>query len=373
MTTKDRKPKPRAKYIYRWREAGVQRQQSFDRKEDRDAFELELRRMRQVDGLVAIHKDVTLNEFFETYWELHGIPNLEASTRPQYKGAWLRHVRPRLGRYKLRQLTPEVVGDFKAQLQRDGVGDPTIIKALTVLQSVMSLAVRHRRLARNPVDEVRKPNQSPARQVDPVSPELVEQMRSRLSPRDAVMVSVLGYAGLRPEELLALEWADVAETKIFVHQKNVAGEIKPYTKTRRNRTVDLLAPLAQDLREYRVASGRRRGLLFPAADGEPMREHDWRNWRRRKYQPVARKVGLPSPRPYDLRGSFVSLLVWEGRNLLEVARQAGHSVQICEDHYARIFNDFDPAKRTSAIDAIATARDAVARGGTLFDVADLRS
>ena len=38
--------------------------------------------------------------------------------------------------------------------------------------------------------------------------------------------------------------------------------------------------------------------------------------------------------PYDLRASFVSLLVWEGRTMLEVAAQAGHGVDVCEIHYS---------------------------------------
>jgi hypothetical protein len=58
-----------------------------------------------------------------------------------------------------------------------------------------------------------------------------------------------------------------------------------------------------------------------------------------------------------------------GLQLLEVARWAGHSVQTCDRYYAAIFDDVDMAKRTSATEAIAKARDKVARGEhTLFDV-----
>jgi hypothetical protein len=65
--------------------------------------------------------------------------------------------------------------------------------------------------------------------------------------------------------------------------------------------------------------------------------------------------------PYDLRGSFVSLLAWEGQNMLEVARQAGHPVAICERHYAGIFEDYYRANRTSAEAAIRAAREAGVR------------
>jgi hypothetical protein len=97
--------------------------------------------------------------------------------------------------------------------------------------------------------------------------------------------------------------------------------------------------------------------VLPRTDGEPWRDHDYRNWRRRVYQPSAATLGLASGVPYDLRGSFVSLLAWEGQNMLEVARQAGHSLAICERHYAGIFEDYDPANRTSAEAVSRAARD----------------
>jgi integrase len=191
----------------------------------------------------------------------------------------------------------------------------------------------------------------------PVPPTMVEQLRARLGPADALMVSVLAYAGLRPQELLALQWNDIHERAILVRRKNVDGQLYPYTKTRQNRRVKLLAPLAGDLRAWKLATGRRDGLVVPRTDGEPWRDHDYRNWRRRVYRPAAATVGLASGVPYDLRGSFVSLLAWEGQNMLEVARQAGHSVAICERHYAGIFEDYDPANRTSAETAIRAARE----------------
>ena len=101
---------------------------------------------------------------------------------------------------------------------------------------------------------------------------------------------------------------------------------------------------------------------MPRTDGQPWRDHDYRNWRRRVYKPHAAAVGLTSGVPYDLRGSFASLLAWEGQTMLEVARQAGHSVAICERHYAGIFEDYDPAQRTSAEAAIRAAREPGVRG-----------
>jgi len=172
------------------------------------------------------------------------------------------------------------------------------------------------------------------------------------------LVSVLAYGGLRPSEALGLRWQNVGDRTILVEGGVVLGEERD-TKTRRARTIRLLSPLAQDLREWRMALGRPsdRELVFPRRDGQPWRDMDYRNWRKRVYRPAAAKAGIEQPQPYDLRHSFVSLLIHEGVPVLEVARQAGHSATVCLSTYAHVFEEFDPSERTNAEEAIRAARD----------------
>jgi hypothetical protein len=72
--------------------------------------------------------------------------------------------------------------------------------------------------------------------------------------------------------------------------------------------------------------------------------------------PACRAIGLEKARPYDLRHSFVSLLIHEGRSVVEVARQAGHLPTMTLDVYAHVFDEFDVSERVSAEDQIAQAR-----------------
>ena len=51
-------------------------------------------------------------------------------------------------------------------------------------------------------------------------------MRAASSPRDATLISVLAYAGLRPGEALALQWRDVREQTILVERAISLGEEK---------------------------------------------------------------------------------------------------------------------------------------------------
>jgi hypothetical protein len=54
-----------------------------------------MRRRRQL-GQAAVPEDVPLSEFVETYWRVHAVPNLAASTRDFYARAWANHIMPRL-------------------------------------------------------------------------------------------------------------------------------------------------------------------------------------------------------------------------------------------------------------------------------------
>jgi integrase len=99
--------------------------------------------------------------------------------------------------------------------------------------------------------------------------------------------------------------------------------------------------------------------VFPRADGGEWSESDRRNWRRRIFQPACERAGLGAHvRPYDLRHSFVSLLIHEGRSVVDVARQAGHSPQTCLSTYAHVLDEFDPSERVPAEQAIRAAREA---------------
>ena len=343
----------------RWREAGRERSRTVDRKRDAEHLDAEIKRMRRLGPLVELDSGtVTLLHFAETWWEARA-RHLAPMTQRQYAEVLDLHVIRRLGQHQLRTLSPAVIDDFKSGLERDGTGRATVLKALTVLSSICRYAVVRGEMAMNPVRQVPKPRQRGAsRRVRPLSPATIERIRAVLPLRDATLVSLLGYAGLRPSEALALRWLHVRTQTLLVETAVVLGEERGETKTDRARTVRLLDPLARDLSELQLASGRPGGreLLFRRPDGNPWQDHDYRNWRKRRFAPAALAAGVERPRPYELRHSFVSLLIQEGVSIVEVARQAGHSPSICLRTYAHVFDEFDPTERVPASEQIRQAR-----------------
>jgi integrase len=203
-------------------------------------------------------------------------------------------------------------------------------------------------IASNPAAYLEQPSHRKA-PVKPLEVDEIERIRRALLADgqlgDATLVSVLAYAGLRPyNEALAIGWEHLTDGRLLVERKLVDGRLKPGTKTDKARSVRVLAPLAQDLNEWRIGRGRpASGLVFPRRDGEPWTEHDYSNWRRRVFR------RLTPVRPYDLRHTFASLLLWEGQPITFVAQQLGHSPQTCLSTYAHVMDGVEanvPAEMT---------------------------
>jgi hypothetical protein len=86
-------------------------------------------------------------------------------------------------------------------------------------------------------------------------------------------------------------------------------------------------------------------LVFPDPHGRPWDDERVRNWRKRVFAPAADAAGVPDARPYDLRHSFVSLLIYDGASVLDVARQAGHAPTMTLDTYGHIFDELAETDR----------------------------
>jgi len=73
---------------------------------------------------------------------------------------------------------------------------------------------------------------------------------------------------------------------------------------------------------------------------------------------VERRASCPS---VDLRHSFASLLLHEGRNVIYVARQLGHGPRLTLTVYGHVVEELDGAPQIEAASAIQAAREAHVR------------
>jgi integrase len=285
----------------RWQEGERWRSRTFDLKRDALLFDGELRRRRRLGLLSALDQGTeTLDAYLSQVWAPTFAPSLAPKTRATYTAVYDLHVSPTLGSVPLRSLTPEMISRWQSDRLASGAGPSAVRKALTLLGSVLQRAAESGRIASNPARFVRKAPLPRRAEVRPLAPVTVEKMRAASSPRDATLLAVLSYAGLRPGEALALRWGDVRDRTLLVERSASLGAEKD-TKTTAHRTVRLLAPLAADLREWRMRCGRpdNRELIFPGHDGNVWSEPAYQSWRRRAFRRALTTAGVEHARPYE--------------------------------------------------------------------------
>jgi len=368
---------PDGRYRIRWYVAGhgsPKRQRTFTRKKDAERFAAEIERRKEIGELVLFDQaNRTVEELAKEWWRRHVAPNLAEWTRRGYRPLLTNHIQPRLGFYRLREVSPEVIADFRADLEAAGVGRHAVRVSMVILQSMFKHAIRWRWVpGPNPVQQVEKPSGRRERAVVCLAPAQVEAIRAWLIGEDklyaATMVSLVAYAGLRtPEELLAIEVRHVGRRTLLVEQRNIDGTIIAGQKVRgfHPRAIDLVDPVRRDVAEHLVAMGIRSGLLFARRDGEPWRSHDWKNWTRRVWHKARIGAGIEGLPPYDLRHAFASLQIRAGMSVPELAEQMGHAPAMTIGTYTHVIRELKGEPIMTPEEQIERAREE--RAGRLGD------
>ena len=259
---------------------------------------------------------------------------------------WLarRHVGP--------LLTKNGVKEFRNEIVAAGSGNDRANNAIALLSAFFGWLVESERIDHNPCSRLKKlPVLSDGHIA--LQPDGVEAIRAEMAPRDALLVSLMAYSGLRPSEAFALRRDRVTPGTILVDRSYVSGQLK-VTKTGSQRVVAVVEPLAEDIAEWLALQSDvdPRSPLCPGRGGGPL---DLSNWRARIWSPAAQRAGVEAT-PYDLRHTFCSLLAHEGRPMHYIASQMGHSLMETQTRYTHILAGAKFAVNRPMADAIAEAR-----------------
>ncbi len=350
----------------RWLRRPARREASPPEPEPAQNYMAWLRRRQQL-GHAAVPDDVKLCEFVETYWRLHAIPNLSQASRDLYGRVWALHILPRLGDYGVRELTPKRLTRFRAELERAGVGAATVVKAMTIVQSILSFAVGEELVEYNAAAGVTKPRYARAREPHIFLPTEIEAIRATVELRDATLVSTLcllrrptrrgrlpPYLGRHRRAGDPVRGHQAPQDALHAStEASRGGPSKSGSSPADVRSPSGLSPRPR----RRVLGPGRLAQLAPARwHGEPERPRNDRK------QPTPPRPGCApaGTRPRDLRSSYVTLRVYEGVPLTQIAREVGTSVRMIEQHYAGVIANWD-GKQRPAEASIRAARKASIR------------
>ena len=320
-------------YIARWRDSDNRRRsKSFRTKGEAQRFLVQIEAAKVQGDYIDPHRSKMTVETWAVEFR-----RLRARRRPgtiEWEDAALRtQLLPAFGKRSMGSIRRTDIQEFVDRLA--GTYAPSTVARHygflhVFFQEAMDLDVPV--INRNPCRKIVLPDEE-EREQRFFTPEEVRQLYDAFAPRYKPMVLVGCYAGLRIGEQGGLRASVIlfGHGEIFVRQgafEPLAGavEIGPLkTKYSRGR-VDvpqfLLDELARYIREYPPATeGPAAGLLFPSAEGEPLRP---RNWRRRYWDPAVKAAGIEPATSHAMRHTFVSFLIDQGLPVEKVAEQARH-------------------------------------------------
>lgn len=249
---------------------------------------------------------------------------------------------------------------------KNGAGLKAIKEAKSLLGGILSYAVELEHLQFNAARAVRPVRQRPRKTGRGLSAREVEALRAALDERWRLLVSLIAYSGVRPGEAVALQWADIGDTIRVERAVALIDGSDKGTKNHKARNVRLLAPLAADLAAWRLRCGRpaNTALVFPHPSGRPWTKPLWDNWRRRHFAAARAVAEIGALRPYDLRHTFASLLLAEGRSLHYVAEQIGDAAGQVDVTYGHPIDEYERRGRIDAEAEIRAARALTYPSGT---------
>lgn len=351
-------------YKVQFRYGNNQRSENYDRKTDADKRDAEIRQVKQRGEPIPKRgvgdTKLTFEAFARDEWWPNAVVGAKLTTKTQERYATFldKHLIPRIGDEPLSYIDVPKVLEVRTGLVSDKVPDYTAARTLKLLRQILHFAVLSGKLTQNPADVLGRPKMLPSQtrkgDLVPMWPDATENMRAAIlasqSPnklRDATLVSVMAYAGLRPIEAHRLTWDCVNGTSLRV----VEG------KTGSRNVPKLIKPLLDDLAAWKKASkGSGKALVFPGEDGGEFSSTARGNWRNRIFAPNATEGATP----YSLRHGYSLLLAREGVDDRDAARRMGHTTAMHAQHYDGWIERLSDEPKQSMEAVVKAARKAAA-------------
>jgi integrase len=311
------------KYLVKWKDSeGKSRSKTVWSKKDAEWLNMEIKRKKAMGDFLIHEKGIVkLINFWDLYWQNYALVHLTPRTRDNYERLWKTHIRPKLGAVPLRAIDKAAVAQMVAGLD---LAPASIHKILAVLQGILQRAVEWDFIRINPVVGFKKPKLLGRDGIALTDEHVRNLVDSVQDERSRLIVMTLAATGIRPGELRGLQWNDIKEARLHVVRAISNDEIGP-TKTGRKRSVEPLDWWWAEMRDWTEQNVNRSEWVFPGHNRDFWTDQGWRNWRAKVFTPAAKRAGFDGLRPYDLRHTFASQRIAAGTDVLELARQLGHS------------------------------------------------
>jgi integrase len=331
-------------YQSRCRENGKQLKRRFRTKKAAEEFELAVknREERRRNGLPVPSESLTYRQLVEK------VQSQRPGTGDRWYGEMISYSVKRFGSVLLADLRAEEIGAWLAALMKvrkptEPLATKTKKHIRDAMRQTLDYAVEWGYLARNPSTGRGLPRQKTTPpKVNPFNSWEEVKRVAAATPGYAALITFACATGLRPEEWIALTWADVDFKKRTCRINKVVVDGKLRTSAGKTdaacRTVMLPKRAINALKRLPRPIDSE-SLIFPAPKGGYI---DLDNWRARVWKGALEDTGVEYRPLYQMRHTYATLALAAGADIYWVSKQLGHTnIQTTLKHYARFLASVD--------------------------------
>lgn len=322
----------------------------------------------QVDaGNSVLPSKETFAEWIE-YWFNNIISQQIAETTAYgYKSIIKNYLEPRLGKYKLQQLSQNNIQEYYTWLlNEEGLSAATVIKHHNLITNILNAAERFERINKNSAKFVSPPKKK-RREAEYYTPEQAAKLLSAAKgSRLELPINICLYLGLRRGELCGLKWQDIDfdNRTISIHEtRTQAGnkEVVKDTKTESSvRTLHLPQALYTLLLNEKQAQEQTKAKILNQyydsdyvvvmENGKPYRA----NYLSELFAKFIEENELPKIVLHELRHTFASLSNMAGITSYNIGKAMGHSTPATTQ---KIYTHLLDSTHAQAVEGVANIID----------------
>ena len=214
----------------------------------------------------------------------------------------------------------------------------TIKERLTNIREVWAFAVEKSYLTDNPWESIPNRVKVPPKQkplpfnVEEIKTIIESFRKNRYYNYYTDYVEFLFATGCRTSEVIGLRWGHLNNdcSSVWIGESLSRG-VRKATKTNKDRTITLTPHLQELLLNRKPKNPKKDDLVFPAKNGGPIDDHNFRN---RAWVTILEQANIPYRKPYNTRHTFISHALESGMNPVMVAELTGHDVKTLYENYA---------------------------------------
>lgn len=168
----------------------------------------------ETNGIIVKESNITLSDYLDFWYENQICISCKYNTLAYYKSVINKHLKPELGSYKLRSLTPTILQQFFNNKYINGFSNSSITNFHSILNGALKKAVYpYQYIKDNPLNyiEIKRKKKSNLDKIKVISIDDFNTILSRFpfGSNCHLLLQIAFNTGLRGGEICALTWNDI--------------------------------------------------------------------------------------------------------------------------------------------------------------------